>query len=243
MMMQDKVVVITGGARGIGFAVAERFAAEGARVVLWDMVADQVTAAAAKLPGNAVGMAVNVTDPTMVEEAVKQVVDTCGTIDVLINNAGVTRDGLMLRMKESDWDLVINVNLKGAFNCLQKVSRHMLSKRSGIIINMASVIGLMGNAGQANYAASKGGLIALTKSAAKEMASRGIRVNAVAPGFIQTEMTAQLSEDVVASYAKAIPMARMGLPKDVADCCLFLAGDLSAYITGQVIQVDGGLLM
>ncbi len=166
-----------------------------------------------------------------------------GKIDVLVNNAGITRDGLIMKMKESDWDMVLDVNLKGTFVCTQKVSRYMMKQRSGVILNIASVIGLMGNAGQANYAASKGGIIALTKSTAKELSSRNIRANAVAPGFIETEMTKLLSEEVVANYAKAIPLGSMGKPEDIADLCLFLGSDKASYITGQTIQVDGGLIM
>jgi 3-oxoacyl-[acyl-carrier protein] reductase len=166
-----------------------------------------------------------------------------GKIDILINNAGITRDGLLMKMKEADWDAVINVNLKGTFVCTQKVCRFMMKQRSGVILNISSVIGIMGNAGQANYAASKGGVIAFTKSTAKEFASRNIRVNAIAPGFIETEMTAKLPQDIVETYAEAIPLKRMGKPADVANLCLFLASDDAAYITGQTIQVDGGLVM
>ena len=193
--------------------------------------------------GKAFGYIGNVTDSQAIEELFARIVAEHGAIDTLINNAGVTRDNLMLRMKEAEWDLVMNINLKGTFICTQKVFKHMMKARRGSIINIASVIGLMGNAGQANYAASKGGIIALTKSSAKEFASRNVRVNAVAPGFIETEMTAALSDDVRASYAKVIPLGKMGTPADIAKLCLFLASAESSYITGQTIAVDGGLTM
>jgi 3-oxoacyl-[acyl-carrier protein] reductase len=173
----------------------------------------------------------------------KQIHSEFGSIDVLINNAGITRDDLIMKMKPEAWDSVIAVNLKGTFNCTQKVCRYMMKKRAGSIINIASVIGIMGNVGQANYAASKGGIIALTKSTARELASRNIRANAIAPGFIRTEMTDVLSQEVVDKYSAAIPLNRMGLPKDVANLCIFLASDEANYITGQTINVDGGLIM
>lgn len=241
----DKVVLITGSARGIGFAIAERFVKSGATVIIMDISAEAVQSAVDKLNqlGVAFGYAGNVTDSAGMEELFAQVVKDHGKIDTLINNAGITRDNLMLRMKEEDWQLVLDINLKGSFICTQKVFKHMMKTRKGSIINIASVIGLMGNAGQANYAASKGGMIAFTKSCAKEFASRNVRVNAIAPGFIETEMTATLSEDVKAEYGKSIPLGKMGSPDDVARLCLFLASDDSAYITGQTIAVDGGLTM
>lgn len=244
--MHNKVVVITGGARGIGYAVAEAFAKDKATVILIDLVKEAVQAAAAKL--NATGAkafayAANVCDAEAVETVLADVVKQHGALDCLINNAGITRDNLILRMKEEEWQLVMEINLKGSFICTQKAFKHMMKARSGCIINMASVIGLMGNAGQANYAASKGGLIAFTKSCAKEFASRGVRVNAVAPGFIETEMTATLSPEIRAEYAKVIPLAKMGTPQDVANVCLFLASEAGAYITGQTLAVDGGLTM
>ncbi len=244
--MNDKVTVITGSARGIGFALATAFSAAGAKVMVIDLAPEAVDAAVQKLRDlghQAWGYVGNVTDSAMMEELFARVVAEHGSLDVLINNAGVTRDNLMLRMKEEEWQLVMDINLKGSFICTQKAFKHMMKARKGSIVNIASVIGLMGNAGQANYAASKGGMIAFTKSCAKEFASRGVRVNAVAPGFIETEMTASLPADVVASYAKAIPLAKMGSPLDVARLCLFLASDESAYITGQTIAVDGGLTM
>ncbi|MBP7195369.1 MAG: 3-oxoacyl-[acyl-carrier-protein] reductase [Candidatus Cloacimonetes bacterium] len=244
--MNDKVTVITGSARGIGFALATAFGAAGAKVMVIDLAPEAVDAAVQKLRdqgSQAWGYVGNVTDSAMMEELFARVVAEHGSLDVLINNAGVTRDNLMLRMKEEEWQLVMDINLKGSFICTQKAFKHMMKARKGSIVNIASVIGLMGNAGQANYAASKGGMIAFTKSCAKEFASRGVRVNAVAPGFIETEMTASLPADVVAAYAKAIPLAKMGSPLDVAKLCLFLASNESAYITGQTIAVDGGLTM
>ncbi len=243
--LDGKIAIITGGARGIGFAIAKRYAEEGATPVLFDLLADQLETAVKELSDlgfEAEGHTVNVTDSEAIEEAMKDVYQRFGHIDILVNNAGVTRDGLIMKMKDADWDMVINVNLKGTFVCTKKVVRYMLKQKSGSIINIASVIGLMGNVGQANYAASKGGIIALTKSTAKEVAKRGIRANAIAPGFIETDMT-QLPEDVVKAYSEAIPMSRMGQPVAVANLCLFLASEESSYITGQTIQVDGGLIM
>ncbi len=242
---KDKVVVITGAARGIGFAIAKSFVECGATVAVIDLSAEAVNAAVANLNqiGKAIGYVGNVTDSSGIEELFAQVVKEHGGIDTLINNAGITRDNLMIRMKEEDWQLVLDINLKGSFICTQKAFKHMMKARKGSIINIASVIGIMGNAGQANYAASKGGLIAFTKSCAKEFASRNVRVNAVAPGFIETEMTATLSDDVRAEYGKAIPLGKMGSPEDVARVCMFLASEDSAYLTGQTLAVDGGLTM
>lgn len=244
--LQNTVTVITGSARGIGFAIAEAFGAQGAHVAVIDLRREDVDKAVRALTDlgfSASGYVASVTDPEAVETALAAIAEKYGNIDCLVNNAGVTRDNLVLRMKEEDWDLVLDINLKGAFICTQKVFKHMMKARRGSIINIASVIGIMGNPGQANYAASKGGLIAFTKSCAREFASRGVRVNAIAPGFIETEMTATLPEDVVAGYAKAIPLQKMGTPADVAKTCLFLASQASEYITGQTIAVDGGLTM
>ncbi len=244
--IEGKIVVITGGARGIGFAIAKKFASYKAVPVIIDIMEETIKSATKELNDlgyQAYGYVADVTNATAIADLFKTIIKEHKRIDVLINNAGITRDGLLIKMKESDWDLVLNVNLKGTFICTQKAARYMLKQRSGSIINIASVIGIMGNAGQANYAASKGGIIAFTKSSAKEFASRNIRVNAIAPGFIQTDMTKKLSEDVIESYKKAIPLNRMGTPEDVADLCLFLASDFSSYITGQTIQVDGGLIM
>ncbi len=243
--LDGKIAIITGGARGIGFAIAKRYAEEGATPVLFDLLADQLETAVQELANlgyDAEGHVVNVTDEEAVEQAMKEVHEEFGHIDILVNNAGVTRDQLIMKMKDSDWDFVMNVNLKGTFICTKKAVRYMLKQKAGSIINMASVIGLMGNIGQANYAASKGGVIALTKSTAKEVAKRGIRANAIAPGFIETDMT-RLPEDVIKQYAEVIPMSRMGQPVDVANLCVFLASEEASYITGQTIQVDGGLIM
>jgi len=245
-IFEGKIAVVTGSARGIGFAIAEAFAEKGAVAIILDLQKEAVEEAAKKLTEKgwqAFGYEANVTDSEAVEKVFKDIVKKFGKIDILINNAGITRDGLLMKMKEADWDAVINVNLKGTFVCTQKVCRFMMKQRSGVILNISSVIGIMGNAGQANYAASKGGVIAFTKSTAKEFASRNIRVNAIAPGFIETEMTAKLPQDIVETYAEAIPLKRMGKPADVANLCLFLASDDAAYITGQTIQVDGGLVM
>jgi len=242
----DKIVITTGAARGIGFAIAKAYAEAGATSIIIDLKKEDVDAAAAKLTEagyKAAGYAANVVDSAKIADIFKEIKTEYGKIDVLVNNAGITRDGLIMKMKEADWDMVLDVNLKGTFVCTQKVTRYMMKQRHGVILNIASVIGLMGNAGQANYAASKGGIIALTKSTAKELSSRNIRVNAVAPGFIETEMTKLLSEEVVAGYAKVIPLGIMGQPENIADLCLFLGSDRASYITGQTIQVDGGLIM
>jgi 3-oxoacyl-[acyl-carrier protein] reductase len=244
--LENKIAIITGSARGIGFAIAERLAEEGAVTIISDINQEAVNSAVDKLTAlghKADGYVLNVTDPENVEITFKDIITKYKTIDILINNAGITKDNLIMRMSEDDWDAVINVNLKGTFNCIKKISRIMLNQKFGSIINIVSVIGIMGNAGQANYAASKGGTIALTKSTAKEFASRGIRCNAVAPGFIETEMTDKLDEKTKEQYASAIPLKRMGKPVDVANLCLFLASEEANYITGQTFTVDGGLLM
>ncbi|MCF7919963.1 MAG: 3-oxoacyl-[acyl-carrier-protein] reductase [Candidatus Cloacimonetes bacterium] len=246
MNFKGKTVIVTGGSRGIGKAIAQAFAQREAKVVIIDILEDSINETVVEFKQNGwlcSGFRGDVTNNEQMGEIFKMIHEEQGTIDVLINNAGITRDGLLMKMKESDWDAVINVNLKGTFNCTQKVVRHMLKQREGVIINIASVIGIMGNVGQANYAASKAGIIGLTKSTAKELAVRNVRCNAIAPGFIKTAMTDTLAAEVVESYSQAIPMRRMGLPEDVADLCLFLASDLSSYITGQVINVDGGLIM
>jgi len=241
-----KTALITGSARGIGLAIAGCLAAEGAQIIILDLFQDAVDAAVLSLTQQgyqATGFAGNVTSSEQMEAVFRQIAEQFPTLDILVNNAGITKDNLILRMKEEEWDAVLAVNLKGTYICTQKAFKLMMKQRFGSIVNIASVIGLMGNAGQANYAASKGGLIAFTKSCAREFASRGIRVNAVAPGFIQTEMTSHLSEEVKDSYAKAIPLGRMGTPEDVARLCLFFASDESQYITGQTLAVDGGLTM
>ena len=246
MKLIDKVAVITGAARGIGFAIAETMAQNGALSVIIDLNKNDVNFAVQKIDDGgfkAIGYACDVTDPENLGTVFKDIHSKFDKIDILVNNAGIARDGLIMKMKEIDWDAVINVNLKGTFNCTQKVSRFMLKQKSGVIINISSIIGIMGNLGQANYAASKGGIIAFTKSAAKEFASRNIRVNAIAPGFIQTEMTDRLPKEVVDKYLAAIPLSCMGTVKDIANLCVFLASNEAKYITGQTINIDGGLVM
>jgi 3-oxoacyl-[acyl-carrier protein] reductase len=245
MDFKGKTAIVTGSSRGIGKAIAESFAQKGATVCIIDLMEDGVNAIVNEFTEKGYishGFVADVTDSERIGKVFKEIQQLTGSIDILVNNAGITKDGLILRMKETDWDAVLNVNLKGTFICIQKASRYMM-KKGGSIINLASVIGLMGNTGQANYAASKAGIIGLTKSVAREFAAKGMRCNAIAPGFIKTEMTEKLPADVVSGYAEAIPMKRMGSPEDIADLCLFLASDLSSYITGQVINVDGGLVM
>jgi len=246
MQLKDKVAIITGGARGIGKEIATVFAKEGCNLALCDVNAealDQAQAEMEKLGRVVLTGVVDVTKFDQVDSFVQKSLDKFGKIDILVNNAGITRDTLLVRMSEADWDLVLAVNLKGAFNCTKSVAKVMMKQRDGRIVNMASIIGVMGNAGQANYAASKGGLIALTKTVAKELASRNVRANAIAPGFIQTDMTAKLSEEVKAEMMKHIPLGKLGNPQDVANLALFLASDASSYITGQVVQIDGGMVM
>jgi 3-oxoacyl-[acyl-carrier protein] reductase len=245
-MLEEKCAVITGAARGIGRAIALKFAHEGCDVVISDVNLEGATAVAEEIKGlgrRSLAVQSDVSKPEDAEELVKQTLEAFGHLDILINNAGITRDSLLMRMSESQWDSVITVNLKGTFNCIQAVTRPMMKQRTGRIINMASVVGVMGNAGQANYAASKAGVIGLTKSVAKEFAPRNITVNAVAPGYIETEMTKNLPQAALEQFLNLIPMNRAGDPEDVANVCLFLAGPLASYITGQVIQVDGGMLM
>lgn len=246
-LLEGKTALITGAARGIGKALALRFAQEGANIAFTDLVIDENGKATedeiAALGVKAKAYASNAADFEQTKEVVAQVLADFGTIDILVNNAGITKDGLMMRMTESQWDAVIAVNLKSAFNFIHACTPVMMRQRSGSIINMASVVGVHGNAGQSNYAASKAGLIALAKSVAQEMGSRGIRANAIAPGFIETAMTAALSEDVRKEWMKAIPLRRGGKPEDIADVATFLASDMSSYISGQVIQVDGGMNM
>ena len=246
MMLKDKVALVTGGARGIGRDIALCFANEGADIAICDVNAETLATTQKEIESagrQALTGAVDVTKSDQVEAFVQKILDKFKKIDILVNNAGITRDGLIVRMSEADWDLVLAVNLKGAFNCTKAVSKTMMKQRDGRIVNIASIIGIMGNAGQANYAASKGGLIAFTKTVAKELASRNVRANAIAPGFIQTDMTAKLTDEVKSEMMKHIPLGRLGSPQDVADLALFLASDDSAYVTGQVIQVDGGMVM
>jgi len=246
MRLEGKVALITGGARGIGQAIAMTFAREGADIVVADVNLEIAQKTALEIEGlgrKAMALEMDVTSYDKVEEGINKILDKMGKVDILVNNAGITKDNLLLRMSQADWDAVINVNLKGTFNCIKAVTRPMVKQRSGRIISIASIIGLMGNPGQANYAASKAGIIALTKTVAKELASRNINANAVAPGFIQTDMTAKLPEDIKKKMLEAIPLAKLGTPQDVANTCLFLASDESSYITGQVITIDGGMVM
>ena len=246
MRLKDKVALITGGARGIGRAIGLTFAREGADIAVADVnleIAQQTVLEIQNLGRKAMALEMDVTNYEKVEEGVNKILDKMGKVDILVNNAGITKDNLLLRMSQADWDAVINVNLKGTFNCIKAVSKPMIKQRSGRIISIASIIGLMGNPGQANYAASKAGISALTKTVAKELASRNVNANAVAPGFIQTEMTAKLPEDVKKKMLEAIPLAKLGTPQDVANICLFLASDEASYITGQVITIDGGMVM
>ena len=250
-LLTGKTALITGAARGIGKAIALKFASEGANIAFTDLVLNDDMAAgleATRKEIEAVGekclaYAGNAADFAETEATVKQIKEDFGSIDILVNNAGITKDGLMLRMTEQQWDAVINVNLKSAFNFIHACTPIMMRQKGGSIINMASVVGVHGNAGQCNYAASKAGLIALAKSIAQEMGPKGIRANAIAPGFIETAMTAALSEEVRQEWAKKIPLRRAGQVEDIANTAVYLASDLSSYVSGQVIQVDGGMNM
>ena len=244
--LSGKVAVVTGGTRGIGLAICRTLASEGARVAVIGTSDRSVAPAIETLSGEGFdvkGYALNVAEVEATNEVFKNIIADFGTVDILVNNAGITRDTLMMRMKEDDWDSVLDINLKGAFNCTKAVMRTMMKARSGKIINMASVVGQTGNAGQVNYSASKAGLIGMTKSIAKELATRGINVNSIAPGFIETEMTAELSHAATDAFLENIPLARGGKPEDVAKAVVFLSSDDSDYITGQTINVDGGLVM
>lgn len=246
MILTDRVAIITGAGAGIGKTIALTLAKEGADIAVidWHLESVQQTAREIEALGRkSYAAQVDVSDSAAVENFVNKVVETFGKIDILVNNAGVTRDSLLIRMKDADWNDVLKINLTGTFNCTRAVSKVMMKQRSGRIVNMASIIGLMGNAGQTNYAASKAGVIALTKSVAKELASRGILVNAIAPGFIMTRMTDVLPEQVKTEMLNRIPLARFGKPEDVANAVLFFVSESASYITGQVLQVDGGMLM
>lgn len=246
-LLEGKTALITGAARGIGKAIALKYAQEGANIAFTDLTIDENAQRTEKelvvLGVKAKGYASNAANFEDTANVVAEIHKEFGRIDILVNNAGITRDGLMMRMTEQQWDMVINVNLKSAFNFIHACTPVMIRQKSGSIINMSSVVGVSGNAGQCNYSASKAGMIGLAKSIAKELGSRGIRANAIAPGFIITEMTDQLTDEVKAEWAKAIPLRRGGTPEDVANVATFLASDLSSYVTGQVLLVCGGMNM
>jgi 3-oxoacyl-[acyl-carrier protein] reductase len=242
--LSGKVALVTGASRGIGKAIGSKLAGAGAKVAVADVMdLTEIQAAADEIGGGAIAVSADVTTPEQVDAAVSEIEERLGPIDVLVNNAGITRDGLLLRMSDDDWTAVLNVNLKGAFNVTKAVARRMMKRRTGRIVNIASVVGITGNRGQANYSASKAGLIGFTKSIAKELASRNVLVNAVAPGFIDTVMTQALSEDVREALLQQVPLGRLGSPADVANVVLFLSSDLAGYVTGQVVVVDGGMVM
>ena len=250
--LKGKVALVTGAARGIGAEIAKTLAGAGANVAICDLKAewcDETVNALKALGVEAIGLGVDVSNSEQVDQCVKDVIAKFGKIDIMVNNAGITKDGLLMRMSDADWDAVLNVNLKGTFLFTRAVARPMMKNKAadgtqlgGSIINLASVVGIMGNAGQANYTASKGGVIALTKTTAKELGSRNIRCNAVAPGFIQSKMTDVLPEDVRKAYMEQIPLKRFGTVKDIAKCVLWLAGEDSEYVTGQIISVNGGMI-
>ncbi|ADE71233.1 MULTISPECIES: 3-oxoacyl-[acyl-carrier-protein] reductase [Priestia] len=246
-MLQGKVAVVTGASRGIGRAVAIELGKLGAKVVVnysgSEAKALEVVDEIKGLGTDAIAVQANVAESDSVQAMIKEAISTFGSVDILVNNAGITRDNLLMRMKEDEWDDVINTNLKGVFLCTKAVTRQMMKQRAGRIINISSIVGVSGNAGQANYVAAKSGVIGLTKTTAKELASRNITVNAVAPGFIATDMTDKLNEEVQAEMLKQIPLASFGQPEDVANAVAFLASDASRYITGQTIHVDGGMVM
>jgi 3-oxoacyl-[acyl-carrier protein] reductase len=241
--LDGKVAIITGSARGIGKEIAKKFLSEGAKVVISDVNAEACAETVKEFGANSIAIPCNVTVKAEVEKLVDETKAKLGSVDIVVNNAGVTRDALFVRMKEEDWDLVLNINLKGTFLMSQAAAVVMMKQRSGKIVNIASVSGLFGNAGQANYASSKAGIVALTKVTARELASRGVNVNAIAPGFIRTAMTDKLTEDIKANINKQIPFGRMGEVEDIANTAVFLASDKSSYITGQTLAVCGGLTM
>ena len=242
MELEGSVAIVTGGSRGIGRAIATELAKGGARVAVIDV--ERAMDTADGLPGSGhLGLECDVADSSQVKDAVARAEEEVGGTTTLVNNAGITRDNILLRLKDEDWDAVIDVNLKGTFNMTRAVARGMMKRRDGVILNVSSVVGLRGNAGQTNYAASKAGILGFTKSVARELASRGIRCNAIAPGFIETDMTAALDESQSEALTAGIPLGRLGLPQDVAGIVRFLAGPAASYITGQVISVDGGMSM
>jgi 3-oxoacyl-[acyl-carrier protein] reductase len=246
-LLEGKTAVITGGSRGIGKGIAMRFAAEGANIALTNIIDNEEFAEAVKeikqFGVKAKGYVSDASVYTDAENVIDQIMKDFGTVDILVNNAGITRDTLLMRMTEEQWDQVITINLKSVFNLTKAAIKPMMKQKSGSIVNMSSVVGVTGNAGQANYSASKAGILGLTKSVAKELGSRNVRCNAIAPGFILTEMTSKLSDDVKSDWISKIPLRRGGLPDDVANVALFLASDLSSYVTGQTINVCGGMVM
>jgi 3-oxoacyl-[acyl-carrier protein] reductase len=241
MDFDKKTVIITGSARGIGKIIAEKFASMGANVVISDIELEQAEATAGEIGGTAFGVKADVTDQEDIDNLFEKTKKEFGQIDIVVNNAGITRDTLMIRMSEKDWDMVLDINLKGSFLVTKTAAKYMMKQRYGRIVNISSVVGLTGNAGQANYSASKAGMIGLTKSAAKELGGRGITVNAIAPGFIATDMTENLPEEAKEGFLGRVLIKRPGTPEDVASAVLFLASDEASYITGQVLAVDGGL--
>jgi len=243
MSLNGKVVLITGAGRGIGLGIAHCFVQQGASVVVTDLDAAMTQAAELELGKDAMGLVADAASQVAMRDAVNQVIGRYGKLDVLVNNAGITKDNLLMRMSDDQWDDVLNINLKGSFTCTRSVIKHMMKKKFGRIINITSIVGITGNAGQANYAASKSGLIGLTKSIAKEVASRGITANCVAPGWIETSMTDQLSTEVKNKFLSQIPTGKIGQSKDIANTVIFLASDEASYITGQTITVDGGRII
>lgn len=244
--MENKVAIVTGSGRGIGKAIALKLAQQNMHLVICDIDDDSIKTTVKEveqLGVKAIAVKVDVTNTQQVNHLFDQAMAAFGRVDVLVNNAGITRDNLLIRMKETEWDAVMAVNLKGSFNCLKAAAKIMMKQRTGKIVNIASVVGVMGNVGQANYAASKGGVISLTKSAAKELAARNITVNAVAPGYIETEMTKNLPDSVTAAFLDLVPLKRAGQPEDVANVVSFLVSPAADYITGQVVHVDGGMVM
>ncbi|MEK9628914.1 MAG: 3-oxoacyl-[acyl-carrier-protein] reductase [Nitrospinota bacterium] len=246
MELDGKIALVTGGAQGIGKIISEELAGQGAHVVLGDVNLEGAEKSAAEIKengGKASAVRIDVSSSANVQEAFDSILKEYKPVDIVVNNAGITRDGLLVRMKEVDWDLVLNINLKGSFLCSQQAAKQMMKQKSGAIVNIASIVGVMGNFGQANYSASKAGLIGFTKTLAREVAPRGIRANAIAPGFIDTEMTRVLEESVRQKLIEQIPLARLGQPEDVARCVSFLVSEKASYITGQVININGGMLM